>query len=530
MVRILGFCLPGLGSVCGIAGDIKDVLSAIKDLLTDPFKWLFCKILTGDSSCSNIKNLISSLVSGLSQQTATNFQAMWAHLLFTAGIIVAVGGTIRIVRGLYDERQTAAHLIVDSIFRCGGALLLLAPFGPGNLDSIAWRIVSGLSTASMTIAFGDLGNACKKTGGFGCATGQGLITTIGEGFGQKGWSMDTIFATLTGLVVSTITVGPGIGAILALVILAAVCYFAFMLVARAIMVAFVVATGPLAIATAVFDTKNRFFQWWLELLTGTLMLPVVLAIGIGATAGFIADVKITGIAGGFVDTAIVIGGAWFTGKMINQLAWRHFSHQGMTGALTSAMGAVMAIPNAAADAKAIGGAIKDAGGGSVGNRLASIPGRRLMGAGYSEGRGGSLGGSGGGGTQAGAAGSGGFSSTESATSAATAAATGNGPGWDGAAALSSGSQGVVGTGAAFNSFGNNVLASMYGNPAHQRAVMTLMGSRPEVSAQLAESLVPSFLHNDAPAAMSIANQVIQNAAGASGSGASGGAPRGMAAH
>jgi len=49
----------------------------------------------------------------------------------------------------------------------------------------------------------------------------------------------------------------------------------------------------------------------------------------------------------------VLGGVWMTGKAVHGLAWRSFSHGGISGAATAVSTAVMALPNAAGDVSAL---------------------------------------------------------------------------------------------------------------------------------------------------------------------------------
>ena len=54
---------------------------------------------------------------------------------------------------------------------------------------------------------------------------------------------------------------------------------------RIIQLVFAVATAPLFVALAVYDHRSRFVQWWLDLFTSAMLLPVVLAVCGSLTAG-----------------------------------------------------------------------------------------------------------------------------------------------------------------------------------------------------------------------------------------------------
>ncbi len=72
---------------------------------------------------------------------------------------------------------------------------------------------------------------------------------------------------------------------------------------RIIQLVFAVASAPLFVAVAVYDHRNRFVQWWLDLFTSAMLLPVVLAVCGSLTAG-IALFFLGGNQGG-----ISVGGA-----------------------------------------------------------------------------------------------------------------------------------------------------------------------------------------------------------------------------
>src|SRR6202035_721474 len=115
----------------------------------------------------------------------------------------------------------------------------------------------------------------------------------------------------------------------------------------------------------VYDHRNRFVQWWLDLFTSAMLLPIVLGFCGSLTAGVAlfflggnqGGVTPGGAVEGVVRTMLacfaVLGGVWMTGKAAHGLAWRGFSHGGITGAATAVSTTVMALPNAAGDVAAL---------------------------------------------------------------------------------------------------------------------------------------------------------------------------------
>jgi hypothetical protein len=103
----------------------------------------------------------------------------------------------------------------------------------------------------------------------------------------------------------------------------------------------------------------------MDLFTSAMLLPIILAICGSLTAGIAmfflgADqgaLSTTGAAEGLTRTLLaclgVLGGIWMTGKAVHGLAWRSFSHGGITGAATALSTGVMALPNAAGDVSAL---------------------------------------------------------------------------------------------------------------------------------------------------------------------------------
>ena len=136
-------------------------------------------------------------------------------------------------------------------------------------------------------------------------------------------------------------------------------------------------SAPLFVGLAVYDHRNRFVQWWLDLFTSAMLLPVILAVCGSLTAG-IALFFLGGNMGGHVGGRRGGGDGPHAAGVLRgprrRLDDRQGSRTGSPGG-RSATGAspaprrrvsttVMALPNAAGDMSAlmrIGGAAPRAG-------------------------------------------------------------------------------------------------------------------------------------------------------------------------
>jgi len=74
-------------------------------------------------------------------------------------------------------------------------------------------------------------------------------------------------------------------------------YAAFLMIVRTVMLGFCVVTAPLCLATAVFDSNNRFFHWWLDLLGSVLLTPLVLGIAISLSLTLAAHIASAAVVG-----------------------------------------------------------------------------------------------------------------------------------------------------------------------------------------------------------------------------------------
>ncbi|MFN2568513.1 MAG: type IV secretion system protein, partial [Candidatus Dormibacteria bacterium] len=308
---------------------ISDVVGSVGELVRDPFLWLahrlfptdFLDLLRGQLQAASSENTYSKLYRGT----------------VPAGIAIAgICATARLTRSMYDDRMTGLAVVLDNLVRfAAGALMLGAPTpaaATGDGMPVGWQLVRLGSNASITVA-GNIVGLLGSSSVFNADVSTSAL--VGR------------FATLLGL--SSIPVFGFFFAIILILVGVGILYMAMIMVMRSIMLAFAIAAAPLCIATAVFDHRNRFFQWWLELFGGAVLIPVVLAFTLSITTGF--ALHFDNPAASFLPiTGVLLGGMWFTGKAVHQLTWRHFSHGGITGALTALSTTAMAAPGIAAQA------------------------------------------------------------------------------------------------------------------------------------------------------------------------------------
>jgi hypothetical protein len=194
---------------------------------------------------------------------------------------------------------------------------------------------------------------------------SGRIAEASAGAVSSAFTANLDLSTVVGNIAATGFGIAGIGdflvAIPILLVAAAFVYVMALYLLRIIQLIFAVATAPLFVALAVYDHRNRFLQWWLDLFASAMLLPVVLAICGSLTAGvalFLLNGNQNQLSPGGAAESVtrtllacfaVLGGVWMTGKAVHGLAWRQFSHGGITGAATAVSTTVMALPTAAGD-------------------------------------------------------------------------------------------------------------------------------------------------------------------------------------
>jgi hypothetical protein len=348
---VFGFGLDGL---CNFVSGAADWFSQTLEVIQNPFKWLYHHTLgapipqhagdpgwdacQADWSQPSCPKLVDELKPASLTLSGT-WPRLYSSLSVSGVFIAATCCVVRVVRGVFDERVVGAHLVIDNVVRMVVATGVLVVPTPDN---------------SLLL------NALRLS-----AVASGRIAEAGAGAVSAAFTANLDLGTVVGNIAATGFGLAGIGdflvAIPILLVAAAFIYVMALYLLRVIQLVFAVATAPLFVALAVYDPRNRFLQWWLDLFASAMLLPIVLAICGSLTAG-VAIFFLNGnqdllSPGGGAESVTrtllacfaVLGGVWMTGKAVHGLAWRGFSHGGISGAATAVSTAIMALPNAAGD-------------------------------------------------------------------------------------------------------------------------------------------------------------------------------------
>jgi hypothetical protein len=348
----------GLSGVCSFLTGAGDWFSQTLEVIQNPFKWLYHHTLgapipqhTGDpgwDACQadwsqpSCPKLIDELKPANLTLSGT-WPRLYSSLSVSGVFIAATCCVVRVVRGVFDERALGAHVVIDNVVRLVVATgVLVVPTPDNSLLLNAMRLCAGASGRIAESAAAAVSSAFTANLDLGTVVGNIAAT----GFGLAG-------------------IGDFLVAIPILLVAAAFVYVMALYLLRIIQLVFAVATAPLFVALAVYDHRNRFLQWWLDLFASAMLLPVVLAVSGSLTAGIALfflngnqDLVSPGGAAEAVTRTLlacfaVLGGVWMTGKAVHGLAWRGFSHGGITGAATALSTSIMALPNAAGDVAAL---------------------------------------------------------------------------------------------------------------------------------------------------------------------------------
>ena len=174
-------------------------------------------------------------------------------------MIAGVAAAGRIIRALADHRTGSMDTILSVLPRF---LLAVAVIGvPGTSVSLGYTAMVWGVDASIAVR--------------GAVVGLILHASLLSGFQPGPGLVHPHLGVLTAA--SNDMVAVVVGGIPLLIL---VLYAAFLMIVRTVMLGFCVVTAPLCFATAVFDSNNRFFHWWLDLLGSVLLTPLVLGIAI----------------------------------------------------------------------------------------------------------------------------------------------------------------------------------------------------------------------------------------------------------
>jgi hypothetical protein len=357
--------------VCNFFSTAGTWFSQSLELVQNPFRWLYhhtlgapipqhpgdpgwdaCQADWAQPSCPKLIDQLKPANLTLSDRWPRLYGAF-----SVSGVVLAMTCcAVRVVRGVFDDSLSGMHVVVDNVLRAVVASgVLVAPTAENSVLLNALRLGTAASGHIASAAAATVGSAFGADLDLGRIVGRVAAT----GFGDGG-------------------IGEFLVAIPILLVALAFVYLMSLYLMRIVQLVFAVATAPLFIALAVFDTRNRFLHWWVDLFTSAMILPIVLAICGSLTAGvalfFLGDMHGVlapgGAAEGVTRTLLacfaVLGGVWMTGKAVHGLAWRSFSHGGLTGAVTAVSTTVMSLPNAASDVAALAGLGGRGGGGRGG--------------------------------------------------------------------------------------------------------------------------------------------------------------------
>jgi hypothetical protein len=297
-------------------GAVLNVLGGVLTILTQFFRFFFD---TGHFIADAVNWVMNTLfppelqtwflgtigTPGQQWNSAQIYESLYRGMIPPALMIASVAAASRIVRALIDQRTGTMDTVLSVLPRF---LLAVAVIGvPGTSVSLGYTALVWSINASIAVA--------------GAVVGLILHASLLSGFQPgQGW-LSHIYSVLANA--SNYMVAVVLGGIPLLIL---VLYAAFLMVVRTVMLGFCVVTAPLCLATAVFDSNNRFFHWWLDLLGSVLLTPLVLGIAIALSLTLASHVVTAFAIGPLLAVVILCGGLWFAGKMIHMLTWRGFSH------------------------------------------------------------------------------------------------------------------------------------------------------------------------------------------------------------
>jgi hypothetical protein len=242
---------------------------------------------------------------GQQWNSAQIYESLYRGMIPPALMIAAVAAAGRIIRALADHRTGAMDTILSVLPRF---LLAVAVIGvPGTNVSLGYTAIVWCIDASIAISGAVIGLILHASLLSGAQPGQGWFSHV-----------YTVLASA-----STDMVAVVLGGIPLLIL---ILYAAVLMIVRTVMLGFCIVAAPLCLATAVFDSNNRFFHWWLDLLGSVLLTPLVLGMAIALSLTLASHVVSAAVVGPLLAVVVMCGGLWFAGKMIHHLTWRGFSH------------------------------------------------------------------------------------------------------------------------------------------------------------------------------------------------------------
>jgi hypothetical protein len=275
------------------------------------------------------------------------YESLYRGMVAPALMIAGVAAAARIIRALVDHRTGTMETILSVLPRFLVAVALIGV--PGTSVSLGYSAIVWAINASIAIAGAVVGLILNTSFVSGLRPGEGWFTHVYAVLALA--SNDMVAVVLAGIP-----------------LLILVLYAAFLMIVRTVMLGFCVVTAPLCLATAVFDSNNRFFHWWLDLLGSVLLTPLVLGIAIALSLTLASHIAAAVVVGPMLAMVVMCGGLWFSGKMIHQLTWRGFSHgsalAGFAAGVATMVAPVHRLSSAGFVAEALG-ANRDGGNSSV---------------------------------------------------------------------------------------------------------------------------------------------------------------------
>jgi hypothetical protein len=275
------------------------------------------------------------------------YASLYRGMAAPALMIAAVAAAGRVVRALADHRTAGLDTVLSVLPRFLIAVALIGV--PGTSIGLGYSAIVWAINASILIAGAVVGLILKTSFLSGLQPGEGWLTHVYSLLALT--SNDMVAVVLGGIP-----------------LLILVLYAAFLMIVRTVMLGFCVVTAPLCLATAVFDSNNRFFHWWLDVLGSVLLTPLVLGIAIALSLTLAAHIVSAAVVGPLLAMVVMCGGLWFSSKMIHQLTWRGFSHgsavAGFTAGVATMVAPVHRLASAGFVAEALG-ANRDGGNGAV---------------------------------------------------------------------------------------------------------------------------------------------------------------------
>ncbi len=223
---------------------------------------------------------------GQQWNSAQIYESLYRAMVPAALMIAGVAAAGRILRALVDHRTGSMETIISVLPRFALAIAFIGV--PGTQVSVGYALVVWSVDASISVS--------------GAVVGLILHASLLSGFEPgQGW-----FTHVYGVLASTShnMVAVVVGGIPLLIL---VLYSAFLMIARAVMLGFCIVAAPLCLATAVFDTNNRFFHWWLDLLGSVLLTPLVLGMSIALSLTLASHVVSAFAVGPLLALVILCG-------------------------------------------------------------------------------------------------------------------------------------------------------------------------------------------------------------------------------